>query len=118
MIFLIGAEAQLAEALTALGRFTGKVDAIFAAFEPDGAAAAEDLEAPLETARGLLEGFVRRVAEDAAQYTLGFVKSHFSEADLEPVGDGVAPDTSDLAWSDYLTIARPIAERVTTDLNL
>jgi len=118
VIFLTWAEAQLAEALVTLERFTGKVDAILAAFEPDGAAAAEDLEAPLEAVRGLLEGFVRRVAEDAAQYTLGFVKSHFSEADLEPVGDGVAPDTSDLAWSDYLTSVRPIVERVAADLNL
>ena len=118
MIFLTWAEAQLAEALVTMERFTGKVDVILAAFEPDGAAAAEDLEAPLEAARGLLEGFVRRVAEDAAQYTLGFVKSHFSEADLEPVGDGVAPDTSDLAWSDYLIDARPIAERVAADLDL
>ena len=37
------------------------------------------------------------VAEDAAQVTLGLVKSHFRKADLEPVGDGMAPDTSDLA---------------------
>ena len=38
MICLIGVEAQLAEALAALGRFTSKVDAILAAFEPEGAA--------------------------------------------------------------------------------
>ena len=63
----------------------------------DGAATAEDLEARLEAARGRLEGFIRRVAEDAAHYTLGLVKSHFPDADLEPVGDGVAPDTSDLS---------------------
>ena len=61
------------------------------------ATAAKDLAARLEAARGRLEGFVRRVAEDVAQYTLGLVKSHFPEADLELVGDGVAPDTSDLA---------------------
>jgi hypothetical protein len=47
VIFLTGAKAQLAEALAALGRFTGKVDAILAAFEPEGAAAMEDLEARL-----------------------------------------------------------------------
>jgi len=69
-------------------------------------------------ARGRLEGFARKVAEDTAQYTLGLVKSHFPEADLEPVGDGMAPVTSDLAWSDYLTSARSIAERVVADLNL
>ena len=78
-------------------RFTDKVDAILTAFEPDGAASVEDLEARLEAARGWLDGFVRRVAEYAAQYTLGLVKSHFPKADLEPVGDGVAPDISNLA---------------------
>ena len=36
----------------------------------------------------------------------------------EPVGDGMAPETSDLAWADYLADARPIAERVAADLNL
>ena len=46
------------------------------------------------------------------------MKSHFPEADMEPVGDGVALDTSDLAWSDYLSSARSIAERVAADLNL
>ena len=118
MIFLIRAEAQLAEALAALGWFTSKADAILAAFEPEGAAVAEDLDAHLEVAHGRLEGFSRRVAEDAAQYTLGLVKFHFPEADLDPVGDGMAPDTSDFAWSDYLTSARPIAERVAAYLNL
>ena len=96
MIFLTGAEAQLAEVLAALGQFTGKVDAILAAFEPEGAAAAEDLKERLEAAHGQLEGFTRKVAEDVAQYTLGLIKSHFLEADLELVGDRVAPDTSDL----------------------
>ena len=72
----------------------------------------------MEAARGRLEGFVRMVAEDAAQYTLGLVKSHFPEADLEPVGDGMAPETSDLAWADYLAVARPIAECMAADLNM
>ena len=113
-----GVEARLAEALADMERFTGKVDAIFPAFEPDGAAVVEDLEARLEAAHGRQEGFVRRVAEDTAQYTLGLVKSHFPEADLEPVGDGMARDTSDLAWSDYLADARPIAECMAADLHL
>ena len=46
------------------------------------------------------------------------MKSHYPEADLEPVGDGMVPDTSYLAWSDYLIDARPIAEHVAADLNL
>jgi hypothetical protein len=115
---LAGAEAQLAEAVTALGRLTGKVNAILAAFEPEGTAAVEELEARLEAARGRLEVFARGVAEDASQYTLGLVKSHFPEADLESVGDVMALDTSNLAWSDYLADTRPIAERVAADLNL
>ena len=115
---LAGAEAQLAEAVTALGRLTGEVNTVLAAFEPEGTATAEELEARLETARGRLGVFARGVAEDASQYTLGLVKSYYPEADLEPVGDGMVPDTSDLAWSDYLIDARPIAERVAADLNL
>ena len=98
MIWLTGAVARLTEALAALGRFTGKVDAILTALE--------------------LEGFIKSVAEDTAQYTLGLVKSHFPEADLEPIGDGMAPNTSDVAWSNYLADARPIVERVATDLHL
>ena len=94
---LSGAEARLAAAVTALGELTGKVSAVLAAFEPEGTAAVEELEALLEAAHGRLGVFAREVAEDAAQYTLGLVKSHFLEADLEPVVDGMAPETSDLA---------------------
>ena len=90
---LTDAEAQLAAAVTTLGELTGKVSAVLAAFEPEGTAAAEELEA----ACGRLGVFARGVAEDASQYTLGLVKFHYPEADLEPVGDGMAPDTSDLA---------------------
>ena len=111
---LAGTETRLTEAVSALGQLTGKVDAVRTAFEPEGTAAAEELEARLEAARGRLGVFARGVAEDVAQYTLGLVKSHFPEADLEPVGDGMVPETSDLAWAD----SRPIAECVATDLNL
>ena len=115
---LAGAEAQLAEAVATLGQLTGKVSAILAAFVPEGTAMAEDLEARLEAARGRLEVFARKVAKDVSQYTLGLVKSHYLEADLELVGDRMAPDTSDLAWSDYLIDARTMAERVAADLSL
>ena len=90
---LAGAEAQLTEAVAALGRLTDKVDAVLAAFEPEGTAAAEELEA----VRGRLGVFARGVTEDASQYTLGLVKSYYPEVDLEMVGDRMAPDTSDLA---------------------
>ena len=82
---LAGVEAQLAVAVAGLGCLTGKVNAVLAAFEPEGTAVAEELEA----ARGRLGVFARGVAEDVSQYTLGLVKSHFPEADLEPVGDGI-----------------------------
>jgi len=107
-----GAKARLAAAVAALRQLTGKVSTVLAAFELEGIAAAEELEARLEAA------FARGVAEDASQYTLGLVNSHFPEGDLEPVCDGMAPETSDLAWSDYLADARPITERMAADLNL
>ena len=94
---LTGAEALLAAVVVALGQLIGKVSAVLAAFEPEGMAAAEELDARLKAACGRLGVFARGVAEDAAQYTLGLVKSHFLEADLEPVVDGMAPETSDLA---------------------
>ena len=115
---LTDAEAQLAAAVTTLGELTGKVSAVLAAFELEGTAAAEELEAQLEAALGRLGVVAWGVTEDAAQYTLGLVKSHFSEADLELMGDGMAPETSDLAWADSLADSRPIAECVATDLNL
>ena len=62
---LAGAETQLAEVVAALGRLTGKVNAVLSAFEPEGTAAAEELEARLEAARGWLGIFARGVAEDA-----------------------------------------------------
>jgi hypothetical protein len=49
---LTGAEAWLAAAVAALGQVTGKVSAVLAAFEPEGTAAAEELDARLEAAAG------------------------------------------------------------------
>ena len=93
------------------------MDAVLAAFEPEGTPAAEELEARLEAARGLLGVFARGVAEDASQYTLGLVKSYYPEADLEPVGDRIAPDCSDEEWEACLSCVKPLAEHVVADLN-
>ena len=84
------------------------MDTILAVFEPDGSSVAKDLGAHLEAAWGRLEGFVKRVAKDAVQYTLGLVKSHLPEANLEPMGDGVGPDTSDDAWEVCLSSVKPV----------
>ena len=56
---LAGAETRLTEAVSALGQLTGKVDAVRTAFKPKGTAAAEELEARLEAARGRLGVFAR-----------------------------------------------------------
>ena len=67
-------------------------------------AAVEGLPERLEASRGRLEGFVKGVTGDAAQYTMGLVKSHFAKADLDLVGDSVPPDCSDEDWE-----ANPLA---------
>ena len=53
---LIGAEARLAATVTALGQVTGKVSAVLAAIEPEGTAAAEELDAQLEACEVPLPG--------------------------------------------------------------
>ena len=58
-------EARLAEMRATLEQFTGKVDTILTAFEPGGSSLAEDLRACLEAVQGQLEGFVKKVTEDA-----------------------------------------------------
>lgn len=50
--------------------------------------------------------------------TIGLVKSHFPEADLDPVGDGVPPDCSDKDWEANRASVRGIAERIVADLDL
>ena len=84
------------------------MDAVLASFEPNGSSLTEDLEARMEAVWGRLEGFVKRVAKDVVQYTLGLVKSHLPEANLEPMGDGVGPDTSDDAWEVCLSSVKPV----------
>jgi hypothetical protein len=61
-------------------------------------AAAKSLSERLEASRGRLEAFIRGAARDTVQHTLGLVKSHLPEADLNLVGDGVPEDCSDADW--------------------
>ena len=49
---------------------------------------------------------------------MGLVKSHFLEADLDPVGDGVPPDRSEEDWEANHSSIQGIAERIVADLNL
>ena len=116
--FSTEADDQLTEAQAMLDQLNGQLDALLGAFEPEGMAMEEGLPERLEASRGQLEGFVKGVARDALQHTMGLVKSHFPEADLDPVGDSVPPDCSDEDWEANHTSVRGIAERIVADLNL
>ena len=50
------------------------------------------------------------------QHTLGLVKTHLPEADLDPVGDGVPEDYSDGEWEANHAAVLEIAERVVAEL--
>ena len=50
---------------------------------------AESLSERLEASRDRLEAFVKGAARNVVQHTLGLVKSHLPEADLDLVGDNV-----------------------------
>jgi hypothetical protein len=54
-------EGQLVETRALPDRLSGQLDALLAAFEPEGVAAAEGLQEQLEVSRGRLEGFVKGV---------------------------------------------------------
>ena len=86
------------------------------AFEPEGVAAAESLIERLEASHGQLEACIRGAAKDAVQHTLGLVKTHLPEADLNPVGDGVPEDCSDAEWEANHTAVLEIAERIVAEL--
>ena len=85
-------------------------------FEREGVAVAESLSERLEASRGRLEAFVKEAARDAVQHTLGLVKSHLPEADLDLVGDGIPKDCSVADWEANHAAVLEIAERVVAEL--
>jgi len=50
------------------------------------------------------------------QHTLGLVKSHLPEANLNQVGDGVPEDCSDADWEANHAAVLEIAERIAAEL--
>ena len=50
------------------------------------------------------------------QHTLGLVKSHLPEADLDPMGDDVPEDCSMADWEANHAAVLEIAERIVADL--
>ena len=106
----------MAQGRATLDCLSRPLEALLGAFEPEGVAAAESLAERLEASRGRLEAFVRGAARDAVQHTLGLVKSHLPEADLNPVGDGVPEDCSDVDWEANHAVVLEIAERIMAEL--
>ena len=66
------------------------LEALLGAFEPECVVATESLAERLEASRGRLEACIRGPAKDDVQHTLGLVKTHLPEADLDPVGDDMS----------------------------
>ena len=106
----------MAQGRATLDCLSRPLEALLGAFEPEGVAAAESLSERLEAFRGRLEAFIRGAAKDAVQHTLGLVKNHLPEADLDPVGDGISDDCSDAEWEANHTAVLEIAERIVAEL--
>ena len=106
----------MVEGQTMLDHLSGPLEALLGAFKPEGMVAAESMSERLEASRGRLEAVVKGAARDAVQHTLGLVKSHHPEADLDPVGDGVPTDCSEADWEANHAAVLEIAERVVADL--
>ena len=58
----------------------------------------------------------RGAAKDAVQHTLGLVKTHLPETDLDPVGDSIPEDCSDAEWEANHAAILEITERVMAEL--
>ena len=106
----------MAQGRATLDHLSRPLEALLGAFEPEDVAAAEILAERLEASRGRLEACIRGAAKDAVQHTLGLVKTHLLEADLDPVGDGVPEDCSDAEWEAKHAAVLEIAERVVAEL--
>ena len=109
-------EDQATQGQATLDRLSRPLEVLLGAFEPEGVAAAEGLFERLEASRGRLEAFVKGAARDVVQHTLGLVKSHLPEADLDSVGDGVPEDCSMADWEANHTAVLEIAERIVAEL--
>ena len=108
---------QVAQGRVTLDRLSRPLEALLGAFEPKGMAAAESLSERLEASCCRLEAVVKGAARDAMQHTLGLVKSHLPEADLDPVGDGVPEDCSVADWEARHGAVLEIAERIVAELS-
>ena len=106
----------MAQGRATLDRLSRPLEALLGAFEPEGVAAAESLAERVEVSRGRLEACIRGAAKDAVQHTLGLVKTHLPEVVLDPVGDGIPEDCSDVEWEANHAAVMEIAERIVAEL--
>ena len=106
----------MAQGRATLDRLSRPLEALLGAFEPAGVAAAESLSVRIEASHGQLEACIRGAAKDAVQHTLGHVKTHLLEADLDPVGNGIPEDCSDAKWEANHAAVLEITERVVAEL--
>ena len=106
----------MAQGRATLDLLSRPLEALLGAFEPEGVAAAERLSERLEASCGQLEAFVKGAVGHAVQHTLGLVKSHLPEADLDPVGDGIPEDCSNADWEANHAAVLEIAERIVAEL--
>lgn len=107
----------MAQGRATLDCLSRPLEALLGAFEHEDVAAAESLAERLEASRGRLEACIRGAAKDAMQHTRGLVKTHLPEADLDPVGDGIPEDCSEIAeWEANHAVVLEIAERVVAEL--
>ena len=106
----------MAQGRATLDRLSRPLEALLGAFEPEDVAAAEILAERLEASCSRPEACIRGAAKDAVQRTLGLVKTHLPEADLDPVGDGIPEDCSDTEWEANHATILEIAERVVAEL--
>ena len=109
-------EEQAIQGRATLDLLSKPLEALLGVFEPEGVAAAESLSERLDASRGRMEAFVRGAAKDVVQSTLGLVKSHLPEADLDPVGDIIPTDCSEADWEANHASVLGIAERIVADL--
>ena len=106
----------MAQGRATLDLLSRPLEALLGAFEPEGVAAAESLSGRLEASRGHLEAFVKGAARDAVQHTLGLVKTHLLEADLDLVGDGFPEDCSNADWEANHAAILEISECIVAEL--
>ena len=110
------ADDQEVQGRAAVDHLSRPLEALLGVFEPEGLAAAESRSERLEASRGRLEAFVKGIARDAVQHTLGLDKSHLPEADLDLVGDGIPEDCSMADWEANHAAVLEIVERIVAEL--